>query len=160
MITQAEVPSLVTMRSRLFPPLSPSQKSGLFGDSGPTDRNPTMIEFSQYCTTMLDYMSTCIRGPEIITYCSTGGLYCEDDNTPVKINDNLVKCNATTVSLCPERYYCPDARTMIGCPTGHFCREGELTVMSATSILPKTMSLWSAENIPFSFDNIPPNQEC
>ena len=75
---------------------------------------------------MLEYMSTCIRGPDIITYCNTPGLYCIDNHAPYLLNDVEVQCNATIIDLCPERYYCPDARTMIDCPRGHFCREGTL----------------------------------
>jgi ABC-type multidrug transport system ATPase subunit len=87
-------------------------------------QNPTVNQFNTYCSNMLEYMSTCIQGPDIIKYCNTPGLYCIDNHSPYLLNGVEVQCNATTIDLCPERHYCPDARTMIECPKGHFCREG------------------------------------
>lgn len=87
-------------------------------------QNPTVNQFNTYCSNMLEYMSTCIQGPDVITYCNTPGLYCIDNHAPYLLNDVEVQCNATTIDLCPERHYCPNARTMIECPRGHFCREG------------------------------------
>ena len=86
--------------------------------------NPSSEQFTAYCTNVLTYMSTCIRGPDVATYCSTGGLYCVDSSGPYDLNNVQVQCNATTVTLCPERYYCPNPYTQIGCPKGHYCREG------------------------------------
>ena len=88
-------------------------------------QNPTVNQFNTYCSNMLEYMSTCIQGPDVITYCNTPGLYCIDNHSPYLLNDVEVQCNATIIDLCPERHYCPDARTMIECPRGHFCREGK-----------------------------------
>lgn len=91
-------------------------------------QNPTTTQFTTYCSNMLTYMNTCIQGPDVITYCQTGGMYCQDNHAPYLLNDVEVQCNATIVNLCPERYYCPDPYTMIGCPKGHFCREGASTI--------------------------------
>jgi ABC-type multidrug transport system ATPase subunit len=87
-------------------------------------QNPTVNQFNTYCSNMLEYMSTCIQGPDVIKYCNTPGLYCIDNHSPYLLNGVAVQCNATTIDLCPERHYCPDARTIIECPRGHFCREG------------------------------------
>ena len=86
--------------------------------------NPTTSQFEIYCLNVLTYLSTCVNGPDIVKYCHTQGLYCIDNSGPYNLNNVEVQCNATIVSLCPERYYCPDPYTQIACPRGHFCREG------------------------------------
>ena len=91
-------------------------------------QNPTTVQVNYYCSNVLNYIRTCIQGPDIITYCNTGGLLCEVNHEPYLLNDIWVQCNTTSVNLCPERYYCPNANTMIGCPKGHFCREGKFSV--------------------------------
>lgn len=88
--------------------------------------NPNAGKFTTYCENVLVYMATCIEGPQIADYCSTKGLYCVDNSGPYNLNNVVVQCNATTVTLCPERYYCPNPYTMIGCPKGHYCREGKI----------------------------------
>ena len=86
--------------------------------------NPTNSQFEKYCLNVLTYLSKCVNGPDIIKYCHTEGLYCIDNSGPYNLNNVQVQCNATIVSLCPERYYCPNPYTQIACPRGHFCREG------------------------------------
>ena len=107
---------------------SSSDSSGSSSGSSPggifLSNNPNSQEFTTYCQNVLNYMSTCIRGPDVATYCSTGGLYCVDSSGLYDLNNVQVQCNATTVTLCPERYYCPDPYTQIACPIGHYCREG------------------------------------
>ena len=106
------------------------QKPKYFGNySNPLliPQNPTTVQVDYYCSNVLKYIRTCIQGPDIITYCNTGGLLCEENHEPYLLNDVWVQCNQTSVNLCPERYYCPNANTMIGCPRGHFCREGKLS---------------------------------
>ena len=88
-------------------------------------KDPTATQFEAYCQNVLVYLSTCINGPDIIKYCHTEGLYCTDNSGPYNLNNVQVQCNATVVSLCPERYYCPNPYTKIACPRGHFCREGQ-----------------------------------
>ena len=89
-------------------------------------QNPTTIQVDYYCSNVLNYIRTCIQGPDIVTYCNTGGLLCEENYEPYLLNDVWVQCNSTSVNLCPERYYCPNANSMIECPKGHFCREGKI----------------------------------
>ena len=84
--------------------------------------NPTNSQFEKYCLNVLTYLSKCVNGPDIIKYCHTEGLYCIDNSGPYNLNNVQVQCNATIVSLCPERYYCPNPYTQIACPRGHFCR--------------------------------------
>lgn len=109
-------------------------------------QNPTTVQVNYYCSNVLNYIRTCIQGPDIITYCNTGGLLCEVNHEPYLLNDIWVQCNTTSVNLCPERYYCPNANTMIGCPKGHFCREGRFSVPIIS--LAKTNSL-RERNCPF-----------
>lgn len=91
-------------------------------------QNPTTIQVDYYCSNVLNYIRTCIQGPDIVTYCNTGGLLCEENYEPYLLNDVWVQCNSTSVNLCPERYYCPNANSMIECPKGHFCREGKIWI--------------------------------
>ena len=97
--------------------------------------NPTTSQFEKYCLNVLTYLSTCVNGPDIVKYCHTQGLYCIDNSGPYNLNNVEVQCNATIVSLCPERYYCPDPYTQIACPRGHFCREGTPLIIPSNNDL-------------------------
>lgn len=57
--------------------------------------------------------------PQFIPECSVRGFRCE--RTVQQIGD-VVLCNGTAVTLCPEGSFCPTPMEISDCPRGHFCR--------------------------------------